>query len=149
MNSSMIFALLFGITFLPLAEATQYVYPAKGQSAEQQKADESQCYAWAVNQTGFDPAKSSSQAPSQSPESATGVTRGAGVRGAARGAVVGEVVGDEAGAGAAAGAVAARGHSRRSNSAANEQNAAASQNQQSAFANAQSACLQGRGYTVK
>jgi len=37
--------------------AQQYVYPAKGQTPEKQKSDESACYTWAVQQTGFDPAK--------------------------------------------------------------------------------------------
>lgn len=140
---------LSGIILVPVVQAEQFVYPAKGQSAEQQKADESKCYSWAVNQTGFDPAKSSPQAASQSPRTATGVTPGAGVRGAARGAIVGEVIGGEAGAGAAAGAVAARGQSRRSNAAENQQNSAVSSSQQEAFAKAKSACLEGRGYTVK
>ena len=36
------------------AYAQQYVFPAKGQSPEQQKKDESDCHAWAVGQTGFD-----------------------------------------------------------------------------------------------
>ncbi|RTZ48010.1 hypothetical protein EKL30_03275 [Candidimonas sp. SYP-B2681] len=149
MKLSTISAVLFGITLLPSAYAQQFVYPAKGQSAQQQKTDESECHTWAVNQTGSDPSQTSSQPPPQSPQTATGVSRGAGVRGAARGAVVGEVVGDEAGAGAAAGAVAARGQSRRSNAAQGNQNSATTQNDQSAFAKAWSACLEGRGYSVK
>jgi hypothetical protein len=32
-----------------------YVYPRKGQSAEQQARDEYDCHRWAVDQTGFDP----------------------------------------------------------------------------------------------
>ena len=39
------------------AWAQQYVYPAKGQSPDQQKKDESACYQWAVQQTGIDPSK--------------------------------------------------------------------------------------------
>lgn len=149
MNLSIASAVLFCITLIPIAQAQQFIYPTKGQSAEQQQADKSQCYAWAVDQTGFDPAKSSSQATSQSPKAATGVTPGAGVRGAARGAIVGEVIGDDAGTGAAVGAVAARGESRRRNAAENKQNAGTTQNQQAAFTKAQSACLEGRGYSVK
>jgi hypothetical protein len=45
------------------AFAQQYVYPAKGQSAQQQKKDESACHTWAVQQTGFDPAKAQAAAP--------------------------------------------------------------------------------------
>ncbi len=91
------------LTFVGGASAQQYVYPAKGQSAERQKQDEAACYTWAVQQSGFDPAKPSPAAPAAAPPTtATGTTPGAGIRGAARGAVVGEVVGGDAGAGAAA-----------------------------------------------
>lgn len=136
------------------AGAQQFVYPARGQSPEQQKSDEASCYSWAVQQTGFDPAKPHPVAAAPQPATtATGTTPGAGLRGAARGAVVGELVGGEAGAGAAAGAVAARGQSRRQNAAAagqaQQQQQAATQQQQASFAKARSACLEGRGYTVK
>jgi hypothetical protein len=136
------------------AAAQQYVYPSKGQSAQQQKSDEAACYSWAVQQTGFDPAKPPpQQAAAKPPTTATGTTPGAGVRGAARGAVVGEVVGGDAGTGAAVGAVAARGQSRRQNAAAEQQaqqqQQAATQQQQAAFAKARAACLEGRGYSVK
>jgi hypothetical protein len=136
------------------AAAQQYVFPAKGQSPQQQKSDEAACYTWAVQQTGFDPAKAPPpQSAAAPPTTATGVTPGAGARGAARGAVVGEIVGGDAGAGAAAGAVAARGQSRRQNAAAaqqgqQQQQQAASQ-QQASFAKARAACLEGKGYTVK
>ena len=128
------------------AGAQQYVYPAKGQTPEKQKSDEKACYTWAVQQTGFDPAKA--PPPAAAPTTATGTTPGAGVRGAARGAVVGGIVGD-AGAGAAAGAVAARGQSRRQNASTQQQQGAANQQQQAAFAKARGACLEGKGYTVK
>ena len=127
--------------------AQQYVYPAKGQTPEKQKSDESACYSWAVQQTGFDPAKPPPVAAA--PTTATGTTPGAGARGAARGAVVGEIVGDDAGTGAAVGAAAARGQSRRQNKAATQQQSAATQQQQAAFAKARAACLEGKGYTVK
>jgi hypothetical protein len=136
------------------AAAQQFVYPAKGQSPQQQKSDEAECYTWAVQQSGVDPSKPQPQQQAATPPTtATGTTPGAGVRGAARGAVVGEIVGGDAGAGAAAGAVAARGQSRRQNAAAaqqgQQQQQAASQQQQGAFAKARAACLEGRGYTVK
>ena len=136
------------------AGAQQYVYPAKGQSPQQQKNDEAACYQWAVQQTGFDPAKPPpQQAAAKPPTTATGTTPGAGVRGAARGAVVGEIISDDAGTGAAVGAVAARGQSRRQNAAAagqaQQQQQAGTQQQQAGFAKARAACLEGRGYTVK
>ncbi|GAB3764694.1 hypothetical protein GCM10028796_20230 [Ramlibacter monticola] len=127
--------------------AQQYVYPAKGQSPQQQKNDEAACYQWAVQQTGFDPAKPPPVAAP--PTTATGTAPGAGVRGAARGAVVGEIVADDASAGAKVGAVAARGQSRRQNAAAQQQAGAANSQMQANFAQARGACLTGRGYTVK
>jgi hypothetical protein len=143
-----------GVALVAPAAAQQVVYPAKGQSPEQQRSDEAACHQWAVQQTGFDPAKPPKAAtPAKPPTTATGTTPGAGARGAVRGAVVGEVVGGDAGAGAAAGAVAARGQSRRQNAAAagqaQQQQQATAQQQQTSFANARAACLQGRGYTVK
>ena len=136
------------------ALAQQYVYPAKGQSADQQKKDEAECRQWAIKQSGYDPAKPPAQtAPPAPATTATGVTPGAGARGAARGAVVGEIVGGDAGAGAAAGAAAARGQSRRQNAAqqqqATQQQQQASSAQQASYAKARAACLEGRGYSVK
>ena len=77
------------------------VYPAKGQSPDQQKQDEFECHQWAVNQTGFDPTKAQSPPTQQAPQ------RGGAVRGAAGGALVGLGVGaisGNTGKGAAIGA---------------------------------------------
>lgn len=139
--------LAFGAGLMSQAIAQQYVYPAKGQSPQQQKNDESACYSWAVQQTGVDPAKQ--QPAAQPATTATSTTPGAGARGAVRGAVVGEVVGGDASTGAAVGAVAARGQSRRQNAAAQQQQQGATQQQQAAFGKARAACLEGKGYTVK
>lgn len=146
--------LALGAMLFSQAGAQQYVYPAKGQSPQQQKGDEAACYSWAVQQSGFDPAKPSAPPPAaKPPTTATGTTPGAGARGAVRGAVVGEIVGGDAGTGAAAGAVAARGQSRRQNAAAansaQQQQASATQQKQAGFARARAACLEGRGYTIK
>jgi hypothetical protein len=146
-------ALLIMALFAAGASAQQFVYPAKGQSPEQQKKDEAQCHTWAVQQSKYDPTKPPQQtAAAKPPTTATGTTPGAGARGAARGAVVGGIMGD-AGAGAATGAVAARGQSRRQNAAqAQQQEQAATQQDQAgmaAYQKARSACLEGRGYTVK
>ena len=154
MKRRIVWMLAIGIALSSSVGAQQYVYPAKGQSPQQQKSDEAACYQWAVQQTGFDPAKPPPAAPAaQPPTTATGTTPGAGLRGAARGAVVGEVIGDDAGTGAAAGAAAARAQSRRQNVAtqqqAQQQQQAASQQQQASFAKARAACLEGRGYSVK
>lgn len=146
--------LLVVAIFATGAWAQQFVYPAKGQSPEQQKKDEAECHTWAVGQSKYDPTKPPQQtAAAKPPTTATGTTPGAGVRGAARGAVVGEVVGGDAGAGAAAGAVAARSQSRRQNAAnAQQQQQAATQQQDAgmaAYQKARGACLEGRGYSVK
>ena len=121
---------------LPGSAAAQFVYPAQGQSPEQQQRDQGECHSWAVNQTGFNPATAGQ------PQGG-GVVRG-GARGAATGAVIGAIAGD-AGKGAAAGAAggALIGGMRRRD-AERQQQAAANAYQQ-AFA----ACMQGRGYTVR
>jgi len=153
-RSQSVCALLVAAMFAATVSGQSFVYPAKGQSPDQQKKDEGECHLWAVQQSKYDPTKPPPQtAAAKPPTTATGTTPGAGVRGAARGAVVGEIVGGDAGAGAAAGAVAARGQSRRQNAAqAQQQQQAATQQQQAgmgAYQKARSACLEGRGYTVK
>jgi hypothetical protein len=146
--------LLIGTLLCGTCGAEQIVYPAKGQTPDQQRKDEAACSQWATQKTGFDPAK---PAPATASGSATkttpsGSTAGAGVGGAARGAIVGGMMGD-AGAGAAAGAVAARGTSRRQNAredqSAQQQAASAQSQQRATFDKARAACLEGRGYSVK
>jgi len=132
------------------AEARQHAYPAKGQSAATQQKDERECSAWATQQTGFDPAHPPVAAKA-APAPVTG--SGARVKGAAVGATVGAVsggdVGDAAVAGAVVGGVARRSANRRAaraQNAASEQQVAASQ---AGFDQARTACLTGRGYTLK
>jgi len=155
---------VFGISLLLVCPAAiaqqQYVFPQKGQSAEQQKKDDYECHSWAVKQTGFDPTKAA-QAPAQQPaQQPAGAQPGSGARGAARGAVAGAAIGSldgEAGKGAAvgatAGAVAARGQSRRQaqqQQAQTQQQASAQQSsQQQNYLKAKAACLEGKGYSVK
>jgi hypothetical protein len=145
-------ALIVAALFAASASA-QYAYPAKGQSADQQKKDEGACHTWAVEQTKYDPANPPKTAAAAAPTTATGTTPGAGARGAARGAVVAEVAGGDARDGAAVGAVAARGQSRRQNAAAaqQQQQAGAQQDQagMASYQKARAACLEGKGYTVK
>ena len=153
-QSQFAIAMAFAALLVSHAGAQQYVFPAKGQTPEKQKSDEAACYTWAVQQTGFDPAKPppppTAAAP---PTTATGTKPGAGVSGAVKGAVVGEVVGGDANTGAKAGAVVARSSSRKQNAAAaqsaQQQQQSASSQQQAAFSKARAACLEGKGYTVK
>jgi hypothetical protein len=141
------------------AMAQTYVYPAKGQSAEQQQKDVADCKTWATQQTGFDPAKPAPVAAAPAPAPAP-APKGGRVRGAAAGATVAAItdndVGDAAAVGAVAGASAQRGARRQAGAqqqaAAQQQQAAASQQQatsQANYAKAEGACLEGRGYTVK
>jgi hypothetical protein len=45
------------LSFVSIATAAKpIVYPAKGQSAQQQKKDEGECHVWAKQSTGIDPA---------------------------------------------------------------------------------------------
>ena len=133
------------------AIAQQYAYPAKGQSADQQKKDEAECATWATQQSGFDPSKPPPPPAAAATQPVTG--SGSRARGAAAGAAVGAItdndVGDAAKVGAVAGASAQRGANRRAERG--QQQAAATQQQAGgdAYGKARQACLEGRGYTVR
>ena len=138
---------------VPALGGELYTYPNKGQSAEQQSRDRYDCHTWAVQQTGVDPTRAQASAPT-SPPPQGGVFRGA-ARGAAVGAIGGAIAGD-AGEGAAIGAATGGviGGMRQRGQARSQQQAQANQavQQQNAYAaydRALSACLSGRGYTVK
>jgi Glycine zipper len=140
-----------------------FMYAAKGQSKDQQALDQKACYTWAGSQTGIDPATISVNADSAAAAgkaAADEATAGAGIKGAARGAAGGAVVGaiaGDAGTGAGVGAAvgAARGRKAKKQAGAQaEQQAVAQAEGQAAgktatFKNAMTACLEGKGYTVK
>jgi hypothetical protein len=136
------------------AQAKPIVYPAKGQSAQQQQSDEGECYVWARNNTGIDPAAVAT-APAPAPQTGPAVGGGERVRGALRGAAVGGIIdgGDGAGKGAAVGVVAggvkARNNQQSQNAQAQQQSQAQKQGAMDTFYRAQGACLEGRGYTIK
>jgi hypothetical protein len=71
--------ILASMSALALAQKPA-VYPAHGQSQQQQMSDDGACYSWAKQNTGIDPA-----VVAQTPPPPSGPT-GARVRGAARGA---------------------------------------------------------------
>lgn len=130
--------------------AQQFIYPAKGQSADQQKKDEYECHGWAVQQTGFDPTQQTKSTANSAPSKSVG---GSMVKGAATGAVIAGVTDNDAGKGAVAGA-AVGGVGRKvandRNSRQAEQKAADQLNSQKVnYARARGACLEGRGYTIK
>jgi len=132
-----------------------YVYPAKGQTADQQNTDESDCYSWAVKQSGYDPINPTKVVAGQVQGNAAASTVVGSGGGAAVGAAIGAVCGD-AGKGAAIGAIsgAVLGHRRgrmeqqAEQQQANQQASQASQNLVDGFKKAYTACLQAKGYTV-
>lgn len=132
------------------------IYPAKGQTPDQQAKDQGECYAWAKQTTGVDPLALAQQGASAPPPSGPQGERARGaVGGAAGGAVIGAIAGDT-GKGAAIGAVtgvmAGGARQRRSAQAQASQQQAQQQQMQAALTNynrAYAACLEGRGYTVK
>ena len=139
---------------VPAAAAQPIVYPAKGQSAQQQKKDDAECYAWAKQTTGIDPAAVASSPPPQDTGPATG--GGQRVRGAARGAVggaaIGAIAGDAgqgAGIGAVVGTMAGGRQARQQQAAQNQQSVAQHQDLINTHYRAFSACMEGRGYTIK
>ena len=133
-----------------------FVYPSKGQSKDKQKADEYECYKWAMEQSGIDPMNMPKTEAAPKQEGPTG----AGVSGAAKGAAVGAALGSinsNAGEGAAAGAIVGGLAGRRKGKQAQAQ-----QNQQAqatatatdqakidSFKKAFSVCIEGKGYTIK
>ena len=144
---------LFGLGFVIFANAGMMIYPAKGQSTEQQQKDEFGCHQWAVQQTGYDPTKAQ-QAPQQQTTQRGGAVRGA-AGGALLGAGIGAIAGDT-GKGAAIGAgVGAVGGGARQRQQQQQQEAAQKQaqaQQQAQIDNynkAKVVCLEERGYTVK
>jgi hypothetical protein len=133
-----------------------YVFPAHNQDQATQDADEMACYKWAINQTGYDPMNPPVVQGATVDRSPDGRAVGGAARGAAGGAAIGAIAGD-AGKGAAIGALVGGVRGRRSKvvgdemqQQANDQAAAAkSQELHNDYIRAFSACLEGKGYTVK
>jgi hypothetical protein len=133
-----------------------FVYPSKGQSKDKQKADEFECYKWAMDQSGIDPMNTTKTEAAPKQEGPTG----AGVGGAAKGAIVGTAIGSisgDAGKGAAygaiAGGVAGRRKGKQAQAQANQQAqstaTATDQAKIDSFKKAFSVCIEGKGYTIK
>lgn len=142
-----------------------YFYPKSGQTNEQQSRDHYECYNWAVKQTGFDPGQSEIPTnqrvrvvpmPPPGHDTATLAIAGAvlgaligGPRHAAQGALIG------ASSGAVAGAVSdsARMESARLQEEAYNARSRVRDAQLDAkvdgFRRAMSACMEGRGYSVR
>ncbi len=149
----------------PVPSTRVYVYPAAGQSPEQLDRDRYECYLWAVKQTGYDPSAPQA-APHQRvevvPMPPPGTSTAAG---AITGAVIGAAVSHphDAAGGAAVGAVAGAIIGSASDAARQQQaervqqvydqrqaaEIARLERQSNDYRRAVSACLEGRGYTVK
>lgn len=158
---------------LPLRASAQdlFIYPASGQSAEQQRQDSLECRLWAMDQTGFDPTAPIPDTRSEIPpeprardQAASGVARST-ARGALVGTAAGAIMGNTgrgALAGTAGGAIVGAGRQvdqRRdrqqgSRDLERQQRIREAEQQQllqyrrQAFNRAVTACLEGRGYTV-
>ncbi|HSL70982.1 MAG TPA: hypothetical protein VK864_12120 [Longimicrobiales bacterium] len=147
-----------------------YVFPSAGQAASQQSKDESECYQWAVQNTGTDPfaaqkqAQAAQEQAAQQQQQVQQSTQGAGAKGAVKGAAAGALIGevasndaDEGAAyGAAAGAVMARRGAKKAQAQAQQQTQqqvqqaqALSKEQIDAFHKAFSVCLEAKKYMVK
>jgi hypothetical protein len=136
------------------------IYPARGQSNERMEKDKFECHSWAKGQTGFDPA-APPQVTTAEPESrsvAGGAARG-GLGGAALGAGLGAISGG-AGRGASIGALTGgtlgglrsssqNDRNRRAQERSEQQQVAQNAQGRDSYNRAYSACLEGRGYTVR
>jgi Glycine zipper len=157
--SLVLLALAAPVTWAQVPSSQQlglFVYPAKGQPAEKQRAEETECYGWAKNQSGIDPTAPPPVAPPPEQKNADGSALKGAAAGAAVGTAVGAIVG-ETGEGAAIGAVTGALRGRRAKKQKDKQEQQAYQQQtaaqqaqvQETFKKAYGACLEGKGYTVK
>ncbi len=145
-----------------------YVFPAKNQTAQTQSADEGSCYGWARTQTGIDPmavkpATDAAQAHAAASSAGNGAVVKGTVGGAAGGAAIGAIAGNpgrgaEIGAGVGLLGGIAKRHAEMQAAAQQQQQqqTAAAQKAQTSMAQqkatynkAYSACMEGKGYTVR
>lgn len=144
---------------------TVYFYPTKGQTEEQQDRDRYECYLWAVKQSGFDPGQAQ-LAPHQRIEVTPAAPPGADTAaGAFSGAIIGSMMAprNDAGFGLVFGAITGAILGSASDQARQDQAARAQQyydskeaknyarleKQARDYRRAMTACLEGRGYTVR
>jgi hypothetical protein len=150
----------------PPPPSTQvFVYPTGGQSQEQLNRDRYECYLWGVKQSGFDPSQTS-LAPHQRVDvvpaqpsgtnTVAGVITGAvlgaviaGPRDAGGGAIVGGVIGGAAGAASDAQREARVNQVQKRYDDRDNARMAKLEKQAGNYRRALTACLEGRGYTVK
>lgn len=149
----------------PLPTTNVYFYPLQKQSEAQQDRDQYECYRWAVKQSGFDPGQAQ-LAPHQRIQVTPTAPPGADTAsGAVGGAIVGSMMSSrhDGGMGMVFGALAgailgAASDEARLNQAAqvqqqydarDAQKYARLEQQARGYRRAMTACLEGRGYTVR
>ena len=153
------------VTNPPLPTTTVYFYPSQGQSKARQDRDQYECYRWAVKQSGFDPGQAQ-LAPHQrivvTPTAPPGNDMAAGAVG---GAIVGSMISSRhdsgfglvfgALTGAMLGAASDNERMRQTSQVQRQYDArdarkyAALEKQSRNYQRAMTACLEGRGYTVR
>lgn len=159
------------------AAATPLIYPAKGQSAQQQDRDKYECHDWARTQSGFDPTKpvaapapvpaaSAANANANSGKTSSAGTAAGMATGAMGAAAVAQLTHHDPARAAAAGALGGgvvqrvkqqqqqaksqqRSDAEQQQQQALAQQAARLQQQRTTYDRATAACMEGRGYTVK
>jgi len=153
------------VTPAPLPTTTVYFYPTKNQSEDQQNRDRYECYLWAVKQSGFDPGQAQ-LAPHQRIEVTPAAPPGSdAAAGAVGGAIVGSMMAPhhDQGFGLVFGAITGAMLGAASDAARQEEAARAQQyydskeaqryavveKQARDYRRAMTACLEGRGYTVR
>lgn len=149
----------------PMPTTTVYFYPTHGQSEAQQDRDRYECYLWARKKSGFDPGQAQ-LAPHQRVEVTPTAPPGADTAaGAVTGAIVGSMMSPrhDKGFGMVFGAItgamlgAASDQARQEQAAQVQQQYDARENRHYAnvekqardYQRAMTACLEGRGYTVR
>jgi hypothetical protein len=152
---------LAGVVILPLSIAATaqqpIVYPANGQSPEQQRTDTTECHGWAQQTTGVNPvALAESMANSPPPPQQQGRLFGGAARGALFGTLIGGAAGGHWGEGAGIGALVGTMGSgmrmrREQQQASMQQEGTQKQasSQLAVYNRAVAACMTGRGYTVE
>jgi hypothetical protein len=133
-----------------------YVFPSNNQTKEVQDADEMACYNWAKEQSGIDPINPPQVEAQQVDTSPDGTAVRSAARGAAAGAAIGAIAGDAgkgAAIGAAAGGMGGIRAKRVGDAQQQQQNVQSATAQEQAmmdsFKKAFTACMEGKGYTVK
>jgi hypothetical protein len=147
------------------AESDLYVYPSKGQTEKQLDRDRYECHNWAVAQSHYNPSDTHLaphqqvrvvEMPAPGRDTAVGAMTGAvigsgvaGRRDSGQGAVAGAIVGAMIGASSDAARQKAANPAGGRMSAEAQAERARLERQAADYRRAISACLEGRGYTVK